>query len=122
AIDVGDKNRRHERLINLFHQIGGVFALCADDNPIRMHQIVDRTAFAQEFRITDHVELRAVTIITLNRFGHFFAGLYWHGAFIDDHAVIGEDAGDLARDFFDETQIDTAIALGGSRHGNKNDL
>src|SRR6266853_2937536 len=87
-----------------------------------MHQIVDGTAFAQEFRITNHVKFRAVTIIAFNRFGYFFASFYRHRALIDDDPVIGENAGDLARDFFDETQIDAAIALRWSWHGNKNDL
>src|SRR5438874_4973605 len=87
-----------------------------------MHQIVDSTAFAQEFRITNHVKFRAVTIIAFNRFGYFFASFYRHRALIDDDSVIGENAGDLARDFFDETQLAAAVALTWSRHRNKNDL
>src|SRR6266699_990917 len=99
-----------------------MFALRTDDDPIRMHQIVDRTAFAYEFRVTDNVKLRAVTIVALNRFGHFFASFHGHRALIDDHPVIREDAGDLARYFFDETQIDAAVALRRRRYRNKNDL
>src|SRR5437870_12720543 len=86
-----------------------------------MHQIVDGTAFAQEFRITNNVKFRAVTIIAFNRFGYFFASFYRHRALIDDDPVIGENAGDLARDFFDETQVDAAVALRWSRHRNEND-
>src|SRR6476660_2821555 len=87
-----------------------------------MHQIVDSTAFAQEFRITNNIKFRAMTIIAFNRFGHFFASFYRHCALIDDDPVIGENAGDLARDFLDETQVDAAIALRWSRHRNENDL
>src|SRR6478672_1812136 len=103
-------------------RIGAVFTLRTDDDPIGMHQIVDSTAFAQEFRITDNVKLRAVAIITFDRFGYFFASFYRHRALIDDNPVIGENAGDLARDFFDETQVDAAVALRWSRHRNENDL
>src|SRR6266576_675903 len=122
AVDIGNKNRRHERLVDFFHQIGRMFALRTDDDPVGMHQIVNGAAFAQKFRIADDVELRAVTIITLNRLGHFFTGFYRHRALIDDHAIISEDAGDLARDFFDEAQVDAAVALRWSRHRNENDL
>src|SRR5436305_13781221 len=87
-----------------------------------MHQIVDSTAFAQEFRITNNVKFRAASIIAFNRFGYFFASFYRHRTLIDDDPVIGENAGDLARDFFDEAKVNAAVALRWSRHRNENDL
>ena len=77
-----------------------MFTLRADDDPIGMHQIVDGTAFAQEFRITNNVKFRAVTIIAFNRFGYFFASFYRYRAFIDDDPVISENTGDLAPESF----------------------
>ena len=99
-----------------------MFTLRTDDDPVGMHQIVNGAAFAQKFRITDDVELRAVTIITLDRFGHFFPGLYRHGALIDDDAVIGQDTSNFARDFFDKAQVYAAVGMRRGGHRNENNL
>ena len=98
AVDVGHENRRHERLVNLLHQVDRALALRADHDSIGFHQVSHRAAFAQELRIADDVELRAVLVVAFDRLRDFFAGLHRHGALVDDHAIIGQDAGDLARD------------------------
>jgi hypothetical protein len=64
--NVGHEDRCHERLIDLFHQIDGVFALRSDHDPVRMHEISHCAAFAQKFRIADHVELCAVAVISFD--------------------------------------------------------
>ena len=51
-----------------------------------------------------------------------FAGLHRHRALVDDDAITGQNAGDLARDLFDEAEIDAAIRLLRSRHGDEDDL
>ena len=122
AVDIGDENRRHERLVNFLHQVDRALALRADDDPVRVHQVGHGAAFAQEFRIAHDVEFGAVSVVALDRFGDFFAGFHRHGALIDDDAIIGQDAGDFARDFFDETEIDAAVGLLRRRHGDEDDL
>ena len=37
AVNPGDQNGRHERLVNLFHQINSVLTLGPNDNAIWMH-------------------------------------------------------------------------------------
>ena len=103
TVDVGYKNRSHEWLIHFFHQIDRMIALRADHDPIGVHQVADCASFPKKFRVADDVELCAVTIVTLDRLSHFFAGLNGHGAFIDNDAIAGQDPGNLPRDFFNET-------------------
>src|SRR5438874_2134041 len=66
-------------------------------------------AFAEEFRITDHVELRFAAIVALDRFSHTLAGFHRDGALIDNHAIVGQNIGDLAGDFFDKAKIEMSI-------------
>src|SRR2546423_7154272 len=79
-------------------------------------------AFAEEFRITDHVELRFAAIVALDRFSHTLAGFHRDGALIDDDSIVGQNIGDLARDFFDKAKIDISVGLGRSGHRDENDL
>ena len=39
AVNISHQDRRHKWLINLLHQIDGMFALRSDHNAIGMHQI-----------------------------------------------------------------------------------
>src|SRR6266516_6376466 len=122
AVNISHQDRRHERLINLLHEIDGVFALCSDDNAIRTHQIRYRTAFAQKFGVADHIEVSAMAVVSFNRFGHFLARFYGHCALVNDHTIISQNSGDFSRNFFKKTQIDIAIGLLRSRHGDEDDL
>src|SRR6266545_1259148 len=63
AVNISHQDRRHKRLINLLHEIDGMFALCSDDNAIRTHQIRYRTAFAQKFGVADHIEVSAIGLL-----------------------------------------------------------
>ena len=38
AVDVGDEDRRHERLVDLLHQVDRALALRADDDAVGIHQ------------------------------------------------------------------------------------
>src|SRR6185503_12826690 len=89
---------------------------------VGMHQVANRATFAKKLGIAHDVELGAVTIIPLDRFRDFFPGFYRHRAFINDDAIIGQNAGDFARDFFDEAKIDMSTRLLWSRHGDENNL
>ena len=64
--NVSHQDGRHERFIDFFHQIDRLFALRSDDNAIRLHQVRHCTAFAQKFRIADHIKLCAEPIVSLN--------------------------------------------------------
>src|SRR6187397_766767 len=111
TVHVSHEHWRHEWFVNFFHQIDGMFALRTDYDPVWIHQICDRAAFAQELGIADDIELRAMAIVALDRLGDFFARLYRHGALVHDHAIVFQDPGNFARDFFDEAQINATIRL-----------
>src|SRR5450432_3697243 len=122
AVYVGDENWRHERLVDLFHEVNGVFALCANHDAVRLHQVGDRAAFAQELRIAHDIKFSAVPVIALDRLANLFAGFDWHCALVHDHAIACHDAGNLPRDLFDKAEIDAAVRLLRSRHGDKDNL
>ena len=56
----GEEDRRLdqiERPVELAHHLARALGLGADDDPVGAHEIVDRRAFAQEFRVGGDVEL-----------------------------------------------------------------
>ena len=89
AVDIGHEDRRHEGLVDLLHETDRLFALCADHDPVRVHEIGHSAAFTEKFRVADDVEARAVLVIALDRLRYFFAGLHRHRALVDDDAIIG---------------------------------
>ena len=122
AVNISHQDRRHKRLINLLYEIDGVFALCSDDNAIRTHQIRYCTAFAQKFGVADHIEVSAMAVVSFDRFGHFLARFHGHCALVNYHTIISQNSRDFSRNFFKKTQIDIAIGLLRSRHGDEDDL
>ena len=66
AVNISHQDRRHKWLINLLHQIDGMLALRSDNNAIGMHQIRYCTAFTQKFRVADHIEVRAVAVVSFD--------------------------------------------------------
>ena len=122
AIDVGYENGGHERLVNFFHHVDGMFALCSDDDSIGLHQIADSAAFAEKFRIANDIELRSESIVAFDRFGYFLAGFYRNRALVDNHPVVGQDPGNFPRHLLNKTEIDAAVMLRRSRDGDEDDL
>src|SRR5882724_3042404 len=122
AVNISHQDWRHKRLINLLHEIDRVFALRSDDNTIRPHQIRYCAAFAQKFRVADHIEARAVAVVSFDRFGYLLARFYGHCALVNDHAIISQDSGDFSGNLFKKTQIDIAIWLLRSRNSDEHNL
>src|SRR5207247_6663656 len=81
-----------------------------------------RTAYAQKFGVADHIEVSAMAVLSFNRFGHFLARFHGHCALVNYHTIISQNSGDFSRNFFKKTQIDIAIGLLRSRHGDEDDL
>src|SRR5438105_9078740 len=122
ATDVGDQNGSHERLVNFLHHVDSMFALRSDHDPIGLHQIADRAAFTEKFRIAHHIELGSMSIVAFDRFGYFLARFYRNGAFVDKYPVIGQHPGNFARHFLNKTEIDAAVMLRWGRDGDEDDL
>src|ERR1700743_2165682 len=83
-------NRAHElsfenRAINFAHLRGGGFVFDSDDDSIRMEEILDGSAFTQEFRIGNDMEGQAaVARIGVESAAEFEARACGNGALFDD--------------------------------------
>src|SRR6266446_780209 len=122
AIDVGHQNRRHEWFVDLLHQVDGVFALRANHDTIRVHQVGYSAVFAQEFGIADNVKFRAMPVIAFDRFTNLFAGFDGHRALVHDYPVARQDSGDLTRNFFNKAEVDATVWLLWRRHSDEDNL
>ncbi len=81
-----------ERLIQRAHELCRTRIVGADDDPVRLHEVLDGRAFFQELRVRDHIELHARATPGQRRL-QFLANLvgssYRYGGFRHDHAVAG---------------------------------
>lgn len=51
------KSRNKKRSVDPGHDLRCAVDLNADHNPIRLHKIVDRSPFAQKFRVRNYIEM-----------------------------------------------------------------
>ena len=74
----------------------------ADDDPVGLHEVLDRRAFLQEFGVRDHVELdaarRALGECSRDRRAHLVGRAHRHGGLGDDDRCSGHVRADGARD------------------------
>ena len=89
GFQIGGHNRKiaqEKRAVNLAHNLARAFGLHAHNNAVGPHEIVDRRAFAQEFGVGGHVELRVGVGL-----GHHLldlaVGANRHGRLRHDHGV-----------------------------------
>ena len=47
-----------ERIVNLVQQFHGAFTVSADNDAVRLHEVGNRGAFFQEFRVGNHIEFQ----------------------------------------------------------------
>src|SRR5258708_5020595 len=108
----GEDHRRLyqvERAIELAHDLLRAGALGADHDAIGAHEILDRRALAQEFRVRHHVESELGPRLA-DDLGDVPAGADRHGRFGDHHGIAGERASDLLRGGEDIGEIGMAVA------------
>ena len=120
GVDVGDDNRRVERLVNFLHRGDGPLRADADDDAVGLHQIADGKTFAEKFRIADDIKFHLRLAIALDGFRNLFAGLDGDGALVHDDFVTGHGGGDVARDVLDEAQVHRTVRLRRRGHGDEN--
>ncbi len=122
AIDIRDHDWRHKRFVNLFHNRQSALAVRSNHNAIGFHEIGNGAALAKKFRIADNIEVDIHFVVPPDRIGHFFSGLHWHSALVDDHPVFFEHRSNLASDPLDVSQIHTAVGLRRGWNGDEYDL
>src|SRR5438552_18320153 len=104
-VDISDNDRGIEWRINLFDSGHGPLIPDADHEAVRLHQVLNREAFAQELRVADNVEIHSRLAISLDSFGHLIACFYRDGALIDHDLVARQSAGNLPGHLLDKAQI-----------------
>ena len=96
-------------------QVGGGFGIGADDDAVRVEEVCDGGALAQELGVGDDVEEAAGDTVALEGAADPLVGVDRDGGFFDDDLVAGERAGDLAGDGFDVGEVCVAVlGLGGA--------
>ena len=105
---------QEKRAIDVAHHLAGPFRFHPHNHPVGAHEIVDRRAFAQEFGVGGHVEVR-VRIGGQHRLGHLAVGADGDGGFGDDHGIAGERAADFGGGGHDIGEVGMAIAATGRR-------
>jgi hypothetical protein len=83
--------------INGFQDIGGWFAVGADNDPVGMKEIRYRGAFAQEFRIGGHIEVCAGSPVALHDAPDPLVRIDRDRALLDNHLVTADGTCDLRR-------------------------
>ena len=109
---IGEHDRRRvevERTIEVRKHFAGAAVIGADDDPVGMLEVLDRRAFAQEFRIGDdrHGDVRPQ--LAQNPFD-LVAGSDRHRRFGDDDRRLGQQRCKLTGRGVDERQIGVAVA------------
>jgi hypothetical protein len=113
----GEDQRRfveEERAIEFAHAFARALVIGADDDAVRALEIVDRRAFAQEFRVGDDGEIRVRPRLLDDRFD-FVAGADRHRRFGDDDRVAVHQAGDFFRRRIDVGEVRMPVAAARGR-------
>ena len=123
--DVRFQNGGQNGLVNALDDVHGAFRVGADDDAVRVQQVVHRAAFPQEFRVGDDVKFHAGACIALDGLAHFLPGFNRNGGFVHNDLVAHfrfQHLGDFPRHFFNVGQVHGAVRIGRGGHGNEDDF
>src|SRR5262245_9705140 len=109
--DVGDDHRAFERRVELQQSHGDLLRRGTDHDSIRPESVLDRGAFAEEFRIRHHIEGHRLVLMTLDDLTDELPGAHRHRGLVDDDRVPLHRPADLLCDGFDGAEIGLAIDL-----------
>ncbi len=111
-----------ERLVEVAQQFRRARIVRADDDTIGLHEILDRSAFLQEFGVGNDIELRRHTASiehALNLGSDLVRRPDGHGGLVDDDSIVREMLADGARDLDDVAQVGRAVLLRRRPHGDE---
>ena len=112
GLDIGKQHRRLEqveRAVQGPHRRLGALAVAADHHPVGPHEIGDRRALAQEFRVRGDIET-ALRPRPAQDFRHSSPGADRHRRLGHDHGVIGQRPPDLLCRGEDIGKVGMAVA------------
>ena len=104
-----------ERIVERLEQLGGARIVGADDDAIGLHEVADRGAFLEEFRVRHHVELdlraaRLESAVDLR--AHLVGSADRHRRLRDHDAVLADIAADRLGDAQHVLEIGGAVFVG----------
>ena len=102
----------HHRLVELGHQLFGLFALHTHHHTVGLHKIINGIAFLEEFRIACYIERHLYTPFIqfcLNGSLYFLGGSYRHCTLSDHHNIMIDMLANGFCHFQHITQISTAV-------------
>ena len=109
---IGEQDRRCveiQRTVDIRKHVAGVGVIGADDDAVRVLEVLDRRAFAQEFRIGDDSHRDVRPHFPQDSFD-LVAGADRHRRFGDDDGRARQQRRKLTRGGVDERQIGMAVA------------
>ena len=112
GLERGDENRgldQVEGAVEAAEHVAGTLGLGADDDPVGAHEIGDRIAFAQEFRVGGDLEPEVAAELPEHRLD-LAAGADRHRGLGDDHRVVGQRARDLLDRLEDIREVRMPVA------------
>ncbi len=85
--------------VELLEQLGGADVVCAHDDPVGTHEILDGVALLEKLRVGHHVELEMVQAAGVKPLPHGVAhhlrGAHGHGGLVHDDLVLVHDVTEL---------------------------
>ena len=109
-----------EGLVQARHHLLCPVAAHADHHAVRLQEIVDRIALAEEFRVGDHVEVHGS--VGAHRSGHFLGRTDRHRALVHDDLVLGDHLAELVSHAEHIAQVGTAVLSGRRRQREEDDV
>mmetsp|Transcript_27227 Transcript_27227/g.49807 ORF Transcript_27227/g.49807 Transcript_27227/m.49807 type:complete len:367 (+) Transcript_27227:993-2093(+) len=100
--------------INLCHHLGGTVGLDTDDNAIRLHKVINRRPFTQEFGVGGNIEIKIGIGLAHGLFHLPVCADRDRGFGDDDHIILGR-LRDFLRSGHHIGQVRMAIAAPGGR-------
>src|SRR6185437_601819 len=105
-----------ERLVEGAHQLRGARVIRADDHPVRLHEVLDRRALLEEFRVGHDVEFDRRDSGLEGRLdlpAHLVRGSHRYSGLSDDYAIAAHVAGNGPRGGQYVPQIRGAVLIRG---------
>src|SRR5262249_13805901 len=111
-----------QRLVGLGQQFAGAFAVGADNDAVRIKEVSHGGAFAQEFRIGDHVKQVGRRAVQKHDLANPTVGVNRHGALLNYDLVAVNGAGNALGHGLHVRQVSITVLFRRLAYSNENEL